>query len=187
MSVGRSGRQTPTHMETAVAVPACETSKPGRSKYVYVNTVKKLQAQADSQAQLHQELSQQIGLQLLAQSVLADGICQQKVVYDVIIPLHQQWLQDPSIAAADQGVAGCQQQQRWQMPHPELATLVGLMENCNPIVSALLRVSVSRLVFQKTCTCFAGIPVRQAAPAVRCQLGLRLCLAASRSHCCSTW
>jgi hypothetical protein len=166
-------------METAVDVPECVTSRPnGRSKYVYVNTVKKLQAQAEQQAQLHQELSQQIGLQLLGQSVLADGICQQKVVYDVIIPLHQQWLQDP-----DQDLAGCQHQQhsRWQLPHPELATLVGLMENCNPIVSSLLKVSVSHtfdlakglsmppcLLPSRSSTCFA-LPI-SAAPVLGCIL-----------------
>jgi hypothetical protein len=80
---------------------------------------------------------------LLFLQVLADGICQQKALYELIIPLHQQWLLH---ASADRV------HERWLTDCPssscslsrlDCSTLLGLVVNCNPMLAAICQVSAA--------------------------------------------
>lgn len=73
--------------------------------------------------------------------MLADGICQQKLLTEFLEPLHQLWLQHPDAAAVhtewlSAAVNGC-----WGCSNQDWGTLVGLVANCNNMVSSLLKVS----------------------------------------------
>lgn len=60
--------------------------------------------------------------------VLADGICQQKVLYEHLKPLHNAWLQGDHMKG-------------WEPTgNMECDTLVKLVDNCNPMLSAMLMV-----------------------------------------------
>jgi hypothetical protein len=134
--------------------------KPGTSEAArnrcYNSTVKKLQARAEHQVLLLQQAKEGIdhehelqlvscdqwstrfalnpSKQVLTKSpcpvqILADGICQQKVMYEQLKPLHDAWLQGEHLES------------RWEPSgSADCATLVKLVDNCNPMLSALLSV-----------------------------------------------
>jgi hypothetical protein len=72
--------------------------------------------------------------------LLADGICQQKVVYQLLVPLHQRWLLHPCANPVHEHwlsscIDSCSSSQL------DWGTIVGLMANCNPMLAALFEVS----------------------------------------------
>jgi hypothetical protein len=136
---------------------SASSAEAAKGKAKYNSTVKKLQARAEHQVLLLQQAKEGIDLehelqhvsnvrlclclvlhpsskQVLTKTpcfvqVLADGICQQKVLYEQLKPLHDAWLQGEHLET------------RWEPTgNADWDTLVKLVDNCNPMLSALFTV-----------------------------------------------
>lgn len=75
-----------------------------------------------------------------AVQLLADGICQQRLLYELLVPLHQQWLRNDDSVASISSWCAADDNSRGE--------LVDMVASCNPIVAALLKVWV--------CVCVCG-------------------------------
>lgn len=105
------------------------------------NRVKQLEATAAKLQVSAEQVSLEVAQSVEFQLILADGVCQQMVLYDVVMPTQQQWL----------AVEPCRAQQQKSWVHdpqqvtngPGLSSVVQLVETCNPMLKAVLNVSVA--------------------------------------------
>jgi hypothetical protein len=101
----------------------------------YNQRVKQLEATAAQLLEASEQVSVEAAEQVEFQLILADGVCQQMVLYDVMMPKHQPWLD----------VEPCTAQQ--QVPEKQItisqsSRVVQLVDNCNPMLRAMFYVSV---------------------------------------------
>lgn len=109
----------------------------------YNNRVKQLEATAAQLQVSAEQVSLETAQQGEYQLILADGVCQQMALYDVLVPTQQQWLAVEPCTA--------QQQEPWGSDtkrvtiSPGLSSVVELVEKCNPMLKAVFNVSVATI------------------------------------------
>jgi len=124
---------------TGAATNSSEAACKPKSKYMA--SFKKLQAHAEHQELLIQQTKDNITLEHEQHRVLADGICQQKVLYELVIPLHHEWMQQPVAedCTSSQWLRSCADGVV-RPPGSGWDTLVSLVASCNNMLAAILQV-----------------------------------------------
>lgn len=80
---------------------------------------------------------------------MADGICQQKVINELVIPLHKHWLQHPNADTVHTQWLSAAAHGRWGCSAQGWSTLMGLVCSCNPMLAGISKVGLTSCFCQR--------------------------------------